>query len=108
MLELRPERAPESRLQGARPTEGHGSTTSGSVCDLSHQVEDSAKNSHTICASAHDDEYKEVALMMDSGANEIVASADRFGGYPLGTSTATGAVYFSASAGPSEEGLQHQ
>jgi hypothetical protein len=49
-----------------------------------------------LCMSIHD-EYEKVAVMIDSGASETVASADKFPSYPLEATTASGTTYSSAA-----------
>jgi hypothetical protein len=51
----------------------------------------------------HDDEYEKVAIMIDSGASETVASMDKFPSYPLELTTASGTTYSSAAEKQAED-----
>ena len=55
-----------------------------------------------LCTSVHD-EFEKIAVMVDSGASETVASHDRFPSYPVVGTTASGTTYSSAAENQSED-----
>ena len=67
------------------------------LINKSHQIEKEMQN---LCTNVEDrkQEYEKISIMIDSGASETVAPADKFGGYELKKTTATGTTYSSAAA----------
>ena len=67
-------------------------------CLMSSQV----AHEPNLCVNVRD-EYEKIAVMIDSGASETVASQDKFASYPLEETTASGTTYSSAAEKQAED-----